>query len=125
MAHYTMSNFNPSKYGLISKPAKTRTALQLPDEEVLSAYGTNRLAKIEEEKLLFTIGETLHGKAANLSKQIKSIITESGLRPITEPTTNGRLREEKIYVGIDLNESPSPLVDEVLPRIIKTVKECA
>lgn len=106
-----MSNFNPRKYGLVSKPAKTRTALQLQDEEVLSAYGTNRVAKIEKGKLLFTIGETLHGKATNLSRQIKSIIIESGLRPITEPTKNGKLREVKIYVGVDINGSPSSLID--------------
>ncbi len=86
--------------------------------EQLVGFGTKRVAKLSNENhFVFTIGETKKGKSNRLTSSIEAIIVQYGLPVIEESTTNGTLRNEKLYKGFDLSACTPKELDKILNEV--------
>jgi hypothetical protein len=100
------------------------TTLTLSDP-LPSVYRTQRIGKQTGRLLLFTIGETAHGKATNLDREIKSIISREDHEIVVRPSTSGSLREAKSYVGVDLAACTRESLQRIVEGVIVAVRERA
>ena len=118
-----------ARYFSINERPRTRTSLWLLHDEdgsVRAAFGTTRIAKIEDDEFLFTIGETERGKDAKLSERIKAIIAKKGLEIRFTESTNGTLEGEKkkYYVGFDFTPNVEGVLDDVIRLVLEEVRAC-
>jgi hypothetical protein len=111
------------RYFILDQRKNWRT-LTLPDP-LPSVYRTQRIGKRTGGLLLFTIGETAHGKATNLDREIKSIISREDHDIVIRPSTSGSLKEGKSYVGVDLAACTRESLQRILEAVIVAVRERA
>ena len=103
------------------KANKDWVGLETPNRQRIEGFKTKRIAKCYPDgRLFFTIGETQKGKRNQLTTTIREIIEEEQIPVIDTPTTDGRNRQNKLYVGFSLN---SCYQDHILVRIIERVNQ--
>lgn len=95
------------------------------DGKQIPGFGTKRIAKLSgDTRFVFTIGETRKGKRNDLSRSIDEVIARHGLPVIEESTTNGTLRNQKIYKGFDLRLCTTQKLDQILNEVSHLIAHC-
>ena len=100
---------------------KTRVRLSLNDDAVRSRFGTDRLGKVEGNHLMFTIGDTTHGRATDLTRRIGLLLLQHGVQTHTVLTTSGQ--KNRVYLAVDLGTCTADLLREALTQVIGLVRE--
>jgi len=115
------------KKHFVLKSRKGWTSLETRNAELSRSFRTRRIAKIVDgHRFLFTIGETQQGKDRDreLSATLEQIVRQAGLAVLSEPTTNGRLRNLKLYRGFDLAGCSPETLERILEQAEDAIIKC-
>jgi len=111
-----------TEYFRINSALKGWVALETSDAKQLPGYGTNRIAKVEDDdKFYFTLGGTIQGRRRSLNDRIREIITGQGLLVIETVSTDTD-RPDAVYLGFSLNNSSEAQLRQIVEQVRRTVR---
>src|SRR5688572_10212985 len=73
-----------------AKATRGGIALSAMDASLTKGFSTARIAKVEDRRIYFTIGETAAGRSQGLSRRIRQTLASEGLTVVTEATSGDR-----------------------------------
>jgi hypothetical protein len=99
------------------------TALQTPDGEPLPGFLTNRIGKVQNGILYFTIGETLYGQENGLGRFIRETIGKQGREICEIASTRQPAQNAPLYPGFELATCPQDAVEMINDRVMNKISD--